>query len=145
MTNNQRPTTTLYLPRPLVNKILAHAQKNPDTEVCGLVGSNYSDSKDYYSIDNVSENSSCRFLMDAPQQIKAMKDMREKQQELFAIVHSHPDANAEPSQLDIDQNDYKNVFYIIVSLNTKGVLEMRGFTQDEKNMQEVDVILEDVQ
>ncbi len=83
--------------------------------------------------------------MDAPQQIKAMKDMREKQQELFAIVHSHPGANAEPSQLDIDQNAYKNVFYIIVSLNTKGVLEMRGFIQDEKNMQEVDLILEDVQ
>ncbi len=145
MTNDQPQTTTLYLPRPLVNKILAHAQKNPDTEVCGLVGSNHSDSKDYYAIDNISNNPSCRFLMDAPQQIKAMKDMREKQQELFAIVHSHPGANAEPSQLDIDQNAYKNVFYIIVSLNTKGVLEMRGFVQDEKNMQEVDLILEDVQ
>ena len=30
---------TLYLPRPLVNKILAHAQKNPEIEVCGLIGS----------------------------------------------------------------------------------------------------------
>ena len=70
--------------------------------------------------------------------------MREKQQKLFAIVHSHPTASAEPSQLDIDENDYKDVFYIIVSLNTTGVLEMRGYTQNKNGMQEVDVILEDV-
>ena len=140
------PTTenTLYLPRPLVNKILAHAQKNPTTEVCGLIGNNSSNSKDYYAIDNISKKPSCRFLMDAPQQIKAMKDMREKQQELFAIVHSHPGANAEPSRLDIEENDYKDVFYIIVSLNTEGVLEMRGYTQNKDDMQEVDLILEDV-
>ncbi len=139
------PTTenTLYLPRPLVNKILAHAQKNPATEVCGLVGYNRIDKKDYYTIDNISKNPSCRFLMDAPQQIKAMKDMREKQQELFAIVHSHPQASAVPSPLDIEENDYKDVFYIIVSLNTEGVLEMRGYTQDKDSMQEVDLILED--
>ena len=29
---------TLFLPRPLVNKILAHAQQNPNIEVCGLIG-----------------------------------------------------------------------------------------------------------
>ena len=143
MTDDQQQTTTLYLPRPLVNKILAHAQKNPDTEVCGLIGSNNSDGKDYYTIDNISKNPSCRFLMDAPQQIKTMKSMREKQQKLFAIVHSHPTASAEPSQLDIDENDYKDVFYIIVSLNTTGVLEMRAYTQSKDDMQEVDLILED--
>ena len=133
---------TLYLPRPLVNKILAHAQKNPDTEVCGLIGNDKSNSKDYYAIGNISKTPSCHFLMNAPQQIKAMKDMREKQQELFAIVHSHPAASAEPSHLDIEENDYKDAFYIIVSLNTEGVLEMRGYTQSKDDMQEIDLILE---
>ena len=134
---------TLYLPRPLVNKILAHAQKNSDVEVCGLVGNSKSNQKDYYAIDNIAENPECRFLMDAPQQINAMKQMREKQQMLFAIVHSHPAADAEPSQLDIKENSYKDVFYIIISLNTKGVLEMRAYTQNNDNMQEIDLILED--
>ena len=134
---------TLYLPRPLVNKILAHAQKNPDTEVCGLVGNDSSNHKDYYTIDNIAENPTYRFLMDAPQQINAMKQMRDKQQELFAVIHSHPKANAEPSQLDIEENSYKDVYYIIISLNTKGVLEMRAYTQQTDSMQEVDLILED--
>jgi len=142
MTNNQQATTTLYLPRPLVNKLLSHAQHNPDIEVCGLIGNDASENKSYYPIDNISKNPSCRFLMDAPQQIKTLKKMREKQQELFAIVHSHPKTNAEPSQLDIEENNYKDVFYIIISLNTEGVLEMRAYTQKKNSMQEIELILE---
>ena len=133
---------TLRLPRPLVNKILAHAQQNPEIEVCGLIGNSSSNKKNYYPIDNIANNPSCRFLMDAPQQISAIKKMRDKQQQLFAIVHSHPSTNATPSQLDIDESSYKDVFYIIISLNTKGVLEMRAYTQQQKSMQEVDLILE---
>ena len=136
-------TPTLELPRTLINKILAHAQQNPEMEVCGLIGKDSAEEKSYYTIDNVSKNSSCQFLMDAPQQISAMKKMRERQQQLFAIVHSHPTASAEPSSLDINENSYKDVFYIIVSLNTQGVLEMRAFSQKENSMQEVDLILED--
>jgi proteasome lid subunit RPN8/RPN11 len=134
---------TLYLPRPLVNKILAHAQHNPNVEVCGLIASDASDKKDYYAIDNVAENPGCRFLMDAPQQIKAMKQMRDRQQQLLAIVHSHPTSNAQPSALDIAENGYRDAFYIIISLNTKGVLEMRAYTQRQDKMQEVELILED--
>jgi proteasome lid subunit RPN8/RPN11 len=138
-----KPTQqTLYLPRPLVNKILAHAQKNPGTEVCGLIGNDASNHKDYYAVENISKDPESRFLMDAAQQIKTMKQMRDKQQELFAIVHSHPTTNAQPSQLDIEENSYKDVFYIIVSLNTKGVLEMRSYIQQDDQMQEVDLILE---
>lgn len=134
---------TLELPRPLVNRILAHAQQNDSMEVCGLIGNSSTGKKSYYAIDNVSENPGCRFLMDAPQQINAMKKMRDKQQQLFAIVHSHPTASAEPSQLDIQENGYKDVFYIIISLNTKGVLEMRAYTQTGDTMQEIELILED--
>jgi proteasome lid subunit RPN8/RPN11 len=134
---------TLFLPRTLVNKLLAHAQQNPDIEVCGLIGNNTKNQKYYYPVSNVSKNPSCRFLMDAPQLIKTMKQMRNKQQELYAIVHSHPTTNAEPSQLDIEENSYKDVFYIIISLNTKGVLEMRSYLQQNNTMQEVDLILED--
>lgn len=134
---------TLYLPRPLVNKLLAHAQQSPSIEVCGLIGNDASDHKDYYAIENVAQDPGCRFLMDAPQQINAMKQMRDRQQQLFAVVHSHPTTNARPSALDIKENSYKDVFYIIISLNTKGVLEMRAYTQLQDSMQEIELILED--
>lgn len=142
-TNPTLDETTLFLPRPLVNKLLAHAQKNPEVEVCGLIGNDGHDKKDYYPIDNVSKDPGCRFMMDAPQQINAMKKMREKEQVLFAIVHSHPASNATPSALDIEENSYSDAFYIIISLNTEGVLEMRAYVNQEDSMREVDLILED--
>jgi proteasome lid subunit RPN8/RPN11 len=134
---------TLFLPRPLVNKLLAHAQQNPDIEICGLIGSSASGQKDYYPVDNVSNHPGCRFMLDAPQQISVMKKMREKQQDLFAIIHSHPTSNAAPSQRDIEESSYKDAFYIIISLNTEGVLEMRSYIQQKNSMQEIALILED--
>ena len=133
---------TLYLPRPLVNKMLAHAQQHDDVEVCGLIGSDKQGNKNYYPIDNVSNNPNCQFLMDAPQLISAMRKMRDRGQELFAIVHSHPTSNAMPSRLDIEESSYKDALYIIISLNTKGVLEMRAFEQQPNSMQEIELILE---
>ena len=133
----------LSLPRPLINKILAHAQSNPEIEICGLIGNSSSQQKTYYPIDNIAKNPSCRFLMDAPQQIAAMKKMRDNKQQLLAIIHSHPKAAALPSQHDIDESNYKDVFYLIISLNTKGVLEMRAYTQQQENMQEIELVLED--
>ena len=134
---------TLYLPRTIVNKLLAHAQGNPEAEVCGLIGNDTSNNMDYYPVDNVAKTPDSHFLMDASQQINVMKQMREKQQSLFAIVHSHPNTDARPSQLDIKENDYKDAFYIIISLNTKGVLEMRAYTQQQDDMQSLELILED--
>jgi proteasome lid subunit RPN8/RPN11 len=133
----------LSLPRPLVNKILAHAQSNPEVEVCGLIGNSGSQQKTYYPIDNIAQHPSCRFLMDAPQQIAAMKKMRNNEQQLFAIIHSHPKTTALPSQHDIDESSYKDVFYLIISLNTKGVLEMRAYVQQQESMQEVELLLEE--
>jgi proteasome lid subunit RPN8/RPN11 len=133
----------LHIPRPLVNRLLKHAQSSPEAEVCGLIASDNSNHMDYYPVDNIAETPDSHFLMDASQQIRIMKQMREKQQSLFAIVHSHPTTDARPSQLDIKENDYKDAYYIIISLNTKGVLEMRAYTQQQDSMKEIPLMLED--
>ncbi len=135
-------TNTLCLPRTLINKILAHAQQNPKVEVCGLIGNSSANQKNYYPVNNVADKPECQFLMDGVQQIHALKKMRDRQQRLFAIVHSHPASRAAPSQRDIDESSYKDVYYLIISLDTKGVLEMRAYTQQQENMLEVDLVLE---
>ena len=132
----------ISLPRPMVNKMLAHAQQNPDIEICGLIGNNENNNhKDYYAIDNVAKNPACRFLMEPSQQIKAMKTMRDKQQTLYAIVHSHPTTSAIPSQRDIEENCYRDVYYIIISLSSKDVPEMRGYIPRTDSMQAIDIDL----
>jgi len=115
------------LPRPLVNQILHHAQSNPETEVCGLIASRQGRAERIYPIENVAELKGTLFQMDPEGQIDAMRTMRESGQTLFAIYHSHPHAPAVPSKIDLEQAAYPEALYLIISLNTKGVLEMRGY------------------
>jgi len=130
-------TAEICLPRKLTNQLLHLAQISPETEVCGLVGAN-SDGVPVscYPVSNHSENPAQRFLLEPGQQIAAMKAMRDKNENLFAIYHSHPHAPAEPSATDIEQASYPEAVHLIISLNTKGVLEMRAFKIVNKAVEE---------
>ena len=80
--------------------------------------------------------------MDEQAQITAMKKMRDQNEALFAIVHSHPHSEAIPSALDEKEHQYPDAFYLIVSLNTKGVLDLRAFKQVDHHFQPVELILD---
>lgn len=130
--------TEICLPRKLVNQILHLAQISPETEVCGLIGAD-SDGRpaSCYPVSNSAANPKLRFALEPTQQIAAMKNMRDKGESLFAIYHSHPDAPAVPSATDIEQASYPEAVHLIISLNTKGVLEMRGFKIIDKTIKEL--------
>ncbi len=121
------PNIPIDIPRHIVNQILHYAQEIPDREVCGLIGGRNGLPTQCYPVTNVAEHPECRFLLDAREQINAMRLMRERGEDLFAIFHSHPTDTAEPSVTDHQQADYPEALYLIVSLGTKGVLELRGF------------------
>ena len=139
---NTEKNSTLVLPRKLANLILTHAQQNPETEICGLISAQNNQAKHYYPIPNIAANSATLFQMDEHAQIAAMKEMRAQNEELLAIVHSHPHSIAEPSALDQAQHQYPDAYYLIVSLNTVGVLELRAFKQIAQKFESVELILE---
>ncbi|MFA7095587.1 MAG: M67 family metallopeptidase [Gammaproteobacteria bacterium] len=115
------------LPRTLVNQILQQALRTPDREVCGLIGSRNAIPTRCYPVPNVSPEPQRLFEMDPQGQIEAMRQMRERGETLFGIYHSHPCAPPLPSARDVAENQYPDALYLIVSLNTKGVLELQGF------------------
>lgn len=131
---------TIQIPRTLVNQLLHQAQLSPSQEVCGLVAQ-----KDHqcecYPIENVATDASVLFALNASEQLAAFKSMKQKGQSLFAIYHSHPSSPPIPSQLDIEEANYSDALYLIISLNTKGVLEMRGFYLKSGNTEEVELII----
>ena len=133
----------IQIPRKLTNQLLHLAQLSPDFEVCGLISSQNGVPSRCYPVVNVAEHPQQRFLLDAGQQISAMAKMRELGEELFAIYHSHPAAPAQPSSYDLEQAGYPEALYLIISLNTKGVLEMRGFKIDRKIAVEIPLSLSD--
>lgn len=131
---------TIHIPRPLVNQLLHEAQLSPAQEVCGLIGCD--DGRcECYPIENVATDASVLFALNASEQLAAFKSMKEKGQSLFAIYHSHPDSPPMPSSIDIEEANYRDALYLIISLNTKGVLEMRGFYLADAEPEEVELIL----
>lgn len=129
------------IPRKITTQLLHLAQISPDTEVCGLIGSKNGLPVTCYPITNISNQPQQRFLLDEKQQITAMSQMRERGEHLFAIYHSHPTTPAQPSPTDLALAAYPEALYLIISLNTKGVLEMRGFKLMQNGFEETTLSL----
>lgn len=130
------------LPRSLVNRILTLAQSKPEEEICGLISAEHGHAQHVWPMMNVAAERGHLFQMDPAEQIDALRQMREQGQNLFAIYHSHPHAPAVPSPRDAEQAAYPQALYLIVSLNTKGVLEMQGYRLDSSDKKFSSVALE---
>lgn len=130
---------TVQLTRTIINQILSHAQQNPEEEVCGLISRRDGRPERVYGVANVAQTPGVLFRMDPEGQIDAMRSMRERGEELFAIYHSHPHAPAQPSPCDLAEAAYPEALFLIVSLDTKGVLEMGGFYLRDGEIEPVDL------
>lgn len=135
-------TETQTIPRTLANRLLTLSQHEADAEVCGLISCNANKQYRVYPIENIAENTSCVFEMEPQQQINAFKKMRESEESLFAIYHSHPHSEAIPSKKDLTDAAYTDALNIIISLNTKGVLDMRGYFYREEQIERVDLVID---
>lgn len=117
----------ISIPKKIVQSLLHHAQQTPTQEVCGLISSQNNKPYHCYPIKNTAQQPECFFNLDSQQQIQTMSQMRENNEQLFAIYHSHPKTPAIPSITDIEQANYPDALYIIISLNIKGVLQLRAY------------------
>lgn len=136
--------TPLTLSRNLVQQLFHHAQSAPDDEVCGLLSRNTQGALQAHRIANVADNPKQRFEMHDEQLVAAMRRIREAGTELFAIYHSHPTAPAVPSAADLAESGYPEAWHLIISLNTKGVLELRAWRLEADEAQETPLrIIED--
>lgn len=131
------------LPRPIVNQLLHLAQKSPDEEICGLISHDARGFRQCYPVPNRARDRKHFFALDPRAQIDAMRAMRERGEELAAIFHSHTDSPPLPSLADVEQHEYPAVLYLIISLGTKGVLEMRGFHIHDRTIEEVPIGLQE--
>lgn len=133
-------TTTVRLPRTLVNELLHQAQLSPNREVSGMIG-RHGQRCMCYPIDSMAADAGVLFALDVDERQAALEKMNERNQQLFAIYHSHPEAPALPSVIDGEAVDYPQALYLVISLNTRGVLEMRGFQKQDQHIKEVNLII----
>lgn len=133
----------IKLPRKLAQKLLALALADPSHEVCGLISAINHTPTYCYPINNIAEQPQTQFLLNSKQQIAALTHMREQQESFYGIYHSHPTGPAIPSQTDLQLTAYPGALHFIISLQTKGVLEMRCFKIMNTLTQEIPMTLID--
>ncbi len=133
---------SIHIPRPLANRLLTLAQSQPEAEICGLISSNDDGDLHIYPVENIATDKGCVFEMEPQQQIDAFRKMREQNQQLFAIFHSHPHADAIPSSKDLEDAAYAEALNLIISLNTKGVLDMRGFYYENHQPKQIELVID---
>jgi proteasome lid subunit RPN8/RPN11 len=141
--HSSQNTETIELPRSIVNQLLEQALSAPNAEVCGLIASLDGIPCHCYPISNVATEPQSHFQLDPRQQISALREMREQDQALFAIYHSHPNTPATPSTEDVEQMNYPEAFYLIISLHTTGTLQMRAFRFLDNAFQNINVNIVD--
>jgi [CysO sulfur-carrier protein]-S-L-cysteine hydrolase len=132
------PDQPIQLPRHLVNQILHLAQLSPDHPIAGLVGA-----KD-------GQPHSCEPIA-IPGNVyppatealgPALAALAARNETLFAIFHSHPATPAEPAPDDPNYPSLPATLRLIISLNTKGVLELRAFRPGApRTAQEIELLL----
>lgn len=127
----------LLIPRPMATRLLFEAQKNPREEVCGLVGGIDGAPVSIYPAANVAADKARRFELEPQAQLSAMRTMRARGEGLLAVYHSHPASPPEPSARDLAEIGYPEALLLIISLNIKGVLEMRGWRLAPGGVREV--------
>ena len=118
---------------------MALAQTRGQQEVCGFISKDSEEQMTLLPIKNIAADPLHFFEMDPAETIQTMKKIRHENLELFAIYHSHPNSPAYPSKTDIEKVGYPEALYLIISLNTKGVIELKGFRIQQDTVSQVEL------
>jgi len=124
---------TLHLPRSLVNHLLHLAQIAPGGRMAGLVGAKDGQAHTFHAMD---------LDADPASREAALEILQAGGETLFAILRLHPDSPAEPSCQEHADFSSADIPHFIISLNTKGVLELRAFQHNQPcGWQEIELVL----
>lgn len=130
----------IFIPQHLYNKILAHALKTPEIEVCGLV---FGDQQQTHCIPvpNTSKLPANHYEMSSTFLLSTLKYCRHNQQNLIAIYHSHPTSEAYPSATDIQMAYYPDALYLIISTKVIQNPVINGFHIQQGEVVEIPIFL----
>ena len=105
----------LRLPRALYAEVVVHCQRQYPKEACGILAGSGERVSQVYSMRNV-EDSPIGYAMDPTEQFQLEKTMRQRNQRMIGIYHSHTATDAYPSPVDVSLAISPDISYVLVSL-----------------------------
>lgn len=121
--------------------MLKHSLREFPNEACGILAGSRERAKKVYETANV-EKSPRTFFMDAKEQLRVMKEIRNERQEMIGIYHSHTASPAYPSSHDVELALYPEASYVIVSIEDKKNPSVRSFKIDKGVITEEELKIE---
>ncbi len=124
----------ITLTHPQLERIFAHARESSPAECCGLIGGGKDLlARTIYQLHNVSANANVSYEAAPEDLFAAQRLMRDRDEQLLAIYHSHPRSPEPcPSETDVRLAYYPQALYFIVGLG--GVQPvMRAFRISERD------------
>lgn len=143
----------LYMPHWIRDEVLVHLLDAAPNEGVGLlaVGEPYTDEDEAVAMEAVGffpgtnlEASPSRFTMNPAEVVTALREMRDANQLLGAIVHSHIHGPATPSATDIREAHYPDALLMIASFADQptALRAWRVTPEDDlRVVQPVDIVL----
>ncbi|MDX1455816.1 MAG: hypothetical protein R3217_10220 [Gammaproteobacteria bacterium] len=118
----------VILPRKLVMQLLTHAQFHPETPVGGVIGMQGEDPVRAWAVAGPEESTTRkRFEFDGASLDRALHDMDIAGEKIFAVYFSSPEPNVRPAAADLKRSGFSSTLHLLVSLGTRGVLELAGW------------------
>lgn len=106
---------SLSIPRPIYNQLISVLQAVYPEEGCGLLAGKGRVVTHFYPIENI-HHSLTYYELNPKQQIEAFMAAEARNEAILSIYHSHPASDPQPSDTDIEQANYPDLVYLIISL-----------------------------
>jgi [CysO sulfur-carrier protein]-S-L-cysteine hydrolase len=124
-----------------VEKVFAHAKATAPAECCGLIGgADDAAAQTIYPLENVASNPLVTYEAAPEDLFAAQRVMREREENLLAIYHSHPrSSDPIPSDTDVRLAYYPAAVYLIVGLaDAQPVMRAFRISEKEHSWEEVE-------
>lgn len=106
----------------------AHAREARPSECCGLLGGRENSVSAVYRLRNVADEPQKAYSASIKDLIDAQKLMRERDEELLGIYHSHPAAcEPAPSETDVRLAYHPSAIYFIIGFTSADEGVLRAF------------------
>jgi proteasome lid subunit RPN8/RPN11 len=124
----------------ILDEIVEHAKNCYPAEGCGLIAGSSASMTGirFIPMANVAQGAA-EFEMDPAELIRALKDLRNADERLLAIYHSHPHGPARPSKTDVERAYYPEAAHLIVSLAERERPQVAGFRIIDGEILEIEV------
>jgi len=115
--------------------MIQDALRRLPNEACGLLSGRKNLAESFFAMKNT-EESPASYLMDPKEQFHVMKHIRERNEEMLAIYHSHVASPAYPSSKDVQLAFYPDVYYVLISLQDRSHPVVKAYRIQEGKVRE---------